>query len=313
MRDPGRGTAEREVALAAFGVSIETFEPWVLDRLAALLEEIPIHTGQILWSRGKPVDHLYFMQRGRVQARRDASAPWTFEGRWFLGGFEGHGDRRAERDLVALEDFAAFQIPRRSWVDLLEDSFALTWRTLVAAAGAVAELEERIPILDGPAIRRSSPVRDAPLTILDRIAFLTRLPIATGVGVQALADLAAGAEEVTLGPGEALFQAGAARDRFFVVVDGSVAAHRRDPEARRLYARGEIVTGPAALSDRARHWTAEARTPTRLLAIPLEAWFDLMEEHFELAGATMGTLAVERERILTRLASEKGPAGLVLI
>lgn len=312
MLDSPPNRTEREIALAVFGVSIETFDSWVLDRLAALLDEQPVRAGQVLWSRGEAVEHIFFMPKGRVRATRKGAAPWTFAGRWFLGGFEGYGNRTAERDLVALEDFAVLNIRRQGWLDLLEDSFEMTHRTVVGAAAAVAALDLRVPTTDPLTILSAPPVQAQPMTILDRITFLSGLPMATAVGVQAMADVADIADEVVLAPGDTLFAEGVAPERFFFVVDGSIAAARRNPEVHRQYGRSELVAGPAALSDHARQWAARAGTTARLLAIPHEAWFDLMEEHFQLAEWMMATLAIERERIISRLAADAGPQGVVL-
>src|SRR5258708_21839496 len=313
MLDSQRSRTEREIALAVFGVSVENFDSWVLDRLAALLDEQPIRAGQVLWSRGKPVDQIFFMPRGRVQARREDGAPWTFAGRWFLGGFEGYGKRTAERDLIALEDLAVFRIRRQGWLDLLEESFEMTYRTVVGAAAAVTALDQRIPTTDPAPGLPMPPAHAQPMTILDRIAFLSGLPMASAVGVQALADVADIADEVALASGDTLFEEGIAPERFYVVIDGRIAATRRNPDVHRQYRRGEIVAGPAALSDdHARHWAARAGTSARLLAIPHEAWFDLMEEHFQLAEWMMATLAITRERIISRLAADAGPQGVVL-
>jgi CRP-like cAMP-binding protein len=61
-----------------------------------------------------------------------------------------------------------------------------------------------------------------------------------------------------------------------------------------------------------RAWDAWAREPTRLLKVPVEVWFDLFEEHFDLVISTRVVLARERDAILEQLAAEAGPAGLVL-
>src|SRR3954469_5274270 len=137
----------REVSLAAFNVSSETFDPWVLDRFMEVLDESHLRAGQVLWSAGELVESLYFMREGRVWATREGTPPWTFQGRWLLGGFEGHLDRPARRSMVALTEFYALKIRRRAWLDLLEDSFELARRAVTASATAVARLQERLPVI----------------------------------------------------------------------------------------------------------------------------------------------------------------------
>jgi CRP-like cAMP-binding protein len=307
----------REVALAALGAPLERFDPWVVDRLTELLEETYVRSGQVLWAQGAVVESLYFMLEGQVRSHREGSVPWTFEGRWFLGSFEGHLDRPATRTLEAVTDFSALRIPRRAWLDLLEDSFELTQMAIQSAAGAVAGLDARLPSLARPPELAAPTLTgqrgpERPLGVVERIAFLAERQMARGAGVQALADLATASKEVRLGPGETLFNAEAPHPEFFLVVDGVVEARRTKPDLVRTYVRGELVTGAAALSDHGRHWGARARGPARVLAIPLEAWFDLIEEHFDLAHSTLSVIAFHRERILEQLATAAGPDGLVL-
>ena len=303
----------RELAVAAFGVSPDKYGPWVLDRFTDIVEEEQVRAGQVLWPAGEVVETLYFMHDGRVQATRRGAPPWTMQGHWFLGAFEGHLDRPATRSLVALSDFSALKFRRAAWLDLLEDSFELTCLAVTAAATAVARLDERVPMVERPAPPRAIlRAGDGPLTMVERIAFFTEIGVSLDVGVQALADLANVSKDLSVKPGASVFESGGASDHFFLVVDGEVEATRKDPDVRRRHAPGEAVTGAAALSERRVHWAARAVGPARLLAVPIEAWFDLMEEHFELASSTLGVFARDRERILEQLAAEAGPEGIVL-
>jgi CRP-like cAMP-binding protein len=305
------------MVLAAFGVTVDRFDPWVLDRLTDLLDEQYVRAGDVLWSAGEPLPWLYFMREGRVRATREGAPPWTFEGRWLLGSFEGHRDRPASRTLTALTDFYAFRVPRSAWFDLLEDSFDVTRRAVNGAATAVARLDQRLtapasvpPSASPGAGGTAGPGRS--MTTIERLGFLTELGVGRGAGVQVLAELAALSEERVLREGEELFRSEADRDRFFVVVEGQVEATRRHPDLVRRYGRTQVVTGAAALSDDRREWSAHARTPARVLGIPLEGWFDQMEVHFDLALSTLAVMAELRERILEQLAAEAGPEGLVL-
>ncbi len=314
----------REMAIAAFGVSPDRFDPWVLDRFTDIVEEEHVRAGHVLWPAGHVVETLYFMHDGRVQATRRGAPPWTLQGHWFLGAFEGHLDRPASRSLVASSDFYALKFRRAAWLDLLQDSFDLTRLAVTAAATAVARLDERIPMVerpppprailrapDGLVSGRSSPA-DGPLTMVERIAFFTEIGMSLDVGVQALADLANVSKDLSVKPGASVFDSGEANDHFFLVVDGEIEATRRDPDVRRRYTPGEAVTGAAALSERRTHWAARAVGSARLLAVPIEGWFDLIEEHFELANSTLAVFATERERILDQLAAKAGPDGIVL-
>jgi CRP-like cAMP-binding protein len=311
----GLGRIGRELFLAAFGASSDLYEDWVVDRLTQILEERPLRSGDTLWLAGAPVEHCYFMRDGRVQLTHPGAPPWTFEGRWILGSFEPRG-APATRTATAVRDFDALRMPRRAWYRLLADSFTLTHRSIVGAAATVAQLEERLLVAPAAA----SPTEaappcgyvDAPLGVLGRLAALAELDGARNVGVQALADLAAASEERALKAGDPLFATGDAHPFLFVVAAGSVEASRREPGIVRRYGPSDLVGGPAALCERIHSWEARATTATRVVAVPVEAWLDMVEEHAELADSVMSVLAGLRARFLDRLAESAGPEGLVL-
>ena len=75
------------------------------------------------------------------------------------------------------------------------------------------------------------------------------------------------------------------------------------------YEPGDIVCGAASFGG-ALDWQAKAEGPTRTLSFPLEAWFELMDEHFDLVRAAMGALALRREALLDHLAAQTN--GIVL-
>jgi hypothetical protein len=313
MSTIGSKPIERELLLTAFAVQTSILEGWVIDRLTAITEERFVRAGDALWSAGKPVEWAYFMPDGRAQMTRPGAPPWTFEGKWFLGAFEGRRGDVARRDATALTDFHALRLRPRSWFALLEDSFDLTRASLTAAADAVAGLEERVPDFALPRAELQTFARpDALADSLGRLALLTQLPMARGAGVQALSDLAAASKEISLARGDTLARVGEARDDFFLLASGSVDARRADPEVTTRYHAGDVVGGAAAFTARARDWGVRASTPTRAIAVPLEAWFDLMEDHFELAHSFLGVLQGWRESALDWLAEAAGPQGVVL-
>ena len=119
--------------------------------------------------------------------------------------------------------------------------------------------------------------------------------------------------EVTLTPGESLLRKDVEPEHLFLVIDGEIETTRHSPEVVRRHRSGEVVAGAAALGHRALGWEAHAVTPARVLAIPIEAWFDMMEEHFDLVRSTLGALGTRRELLLDHLANDAGgPDGIVL-
>ena len=305
---------ERELLLAAFSLQTMTLDGWVLDRLASITEERFVRAGDVLWSAGEPVETLYFMREGRVRVSRSSAPPWTFEGRWFLGMFDGRRGVIARRDAIALTDFHALSLSPRAWYALLEDSFELTRGLTAAASASVASLDERVPsgVVTLPRLGPLHGRSEHSLGVVGRLAVLTQLEMARGAGVQALADLAAASNEFAVEEGEPLFRAGDYREHFHLVASGTIDARRASPEAARRYRAGEIVSGAAAFTERAREWEARAVSRARVIAVPIEAWFDLMEDHFDLAQSFLSVLDAWRERALDWLAEAAGAPGLIL-
>jgi CRP-like cAMP-binding protein len=66
-------------------------------------------------------------------------------------------------------------------------------------------------------------------------------------GVQTLANLAAGAQEVSFPAGAEVLARGAERDRLFIVADGLVEAAREGPAVSGRFGPGALVAGGAAL------------------------------------------------------------------
>ena len=297
----------RELFLAAFGMDQQTADLWVIDRLTSLLDEEDVQAGQALCTAGEPLQFVYFMQNGSVEMTRAGAPPWTFQGRWVLGGFETHLARPLPRNATALTDFRAMKIRPSAWLDLLEDSSLLARANLRFAAAAVARLEERVfgalPA-NGPAAipRRSS-------SVIERLAFLAELEMLRGAGVQPLAELAVSSQQVLANRGQLLLESGVAHQHILAVAEGEVSAKHSNSEAVCRYGAGDIVCGAAALEGTAA-WEVRAVTDTRAVSFPIEVWFELMDEHFDLVRAAVGALGLRREALLERLAGQSD--GLVL-
>jgi CRP-like cAMP-binding protein len=310
MLDARRILIGRELFLAGLGMPLDILDSWAIDRLTGLLEGQHVHAGDRLFAAGESAEFLHFMRDGKVQMTREGAAPWTFVGRWLIGGFEVFTDRPRDRDAVALVDFSALRVPTTAWIELLEDSFALARGAVLKTADAVARLENRVSV-DFPRAPPNPPrVGSGPLSLVERLALLVNARLLRGGGVQALADMAAASEEASYRAGEAVLERGTERTRLHLVVEGQIGASRTDPEAARGYGRGDIVCGVASFGVQALAWEARAKTPARILSFPIELWFDLMEEHFDLVRAALVAIAARRVVLLEYLAEQNG--GLVL-
>jgi CRP-like cAMP-binding protein len=297
----------REIFLAAFGLPLDGIDSWVIDRITSILDECYFRAGQKLFSAGEPLDSVYFMQDGQVLFTRDGGPSWTLKGRWVLGGFEVLGDRPVAHTATALEDVYGMRVSAVAWVEMLEDSSQLARSAVVNASRAVTLLEERVPTWQRMPPDATLLVSIAPsraMTLVERLALLLDVHVLRFAGVQALADLAAVSEEVFFAAGEIVVERGVEHERMIRIVDGEALAEREGPTVVRHQGPGDLVCGTAILGRSAGAWQARAVTPTRGISFPIEALFDLMEEHFDLVRSILSALGARREQLLERMATE---------
>lgn len=97
-------------------------------------------------------------------------------------------------------------------------------------------------------------------------------------------------EEEECAPGESIYAEGEPADHFYVLRQGRLEFTRSDRPV-------EVVEAPQAfglidsLVERPRNTTAIAASPVQLLRIRSDAWFELLEDSFELARTSVVALA----------------------
>jgi CRP-like cAMP-binding protein len=305
MDDPGLLRIGRELFMAALGLPIDEVEPWVVDRLTTLLEERPMTAGEVLYRGGEPAEAFYLMLDGEVRITAETRPSWILRGRWAVGVLEAVLETPRTHTATALRDFRAMRVPAGPWAELLEDSFQIARAAVLNAGRAIAHLEERVPELP----RRASPswpelggAPRAPLSLVERLALLVDVRMFGGAGVQSLVDLAATVQESTYEGGAIVLPRGGDRLDLLLVVEGELSAARHEPDVVRHYGPGDIALGAASFGSSAPAWEARAAVPTRILSFPVEFWFDLMAEHFDLVRSTLAALSARRDTLIDYLA-----------
>jgi CRP-like cAMP-binding protein len=294
---------QRELFLAVFGANVGAAESWVTDRLTSLLQEQIARADEKIFSAGDPPEYFYFLRNGRVELVHPGSMPWTYDGPTVFGMSDALLERPRVRTAVARTDIQAMRVQSEAWIELLEDSFPLAHTAIAFAVRATAELEEKL-WARGEAVPNPEPepyVRGEQLDLVERLAVLTGAPLLRGAGVQILGDLAGQSEVESFAPGDTLIERGRPPARVLLLLDGEVVATREAPAVSWRGGPGQVVCGTAAFGDSIAAWEARARSPGRALTFRVEDWMDLMEEHFEMVRATLGTLSLEREELLERL------------
>jgi len=300
MLDSRQRRLSRELFLADVIGNLGTLEPWVTDRLIAILEEEEAAAGESLFATGDPADHVYFVKQGTVELVRYGRTIEVVEGPRTLGMSDVLIERPRRFSARPRTPVEILKIRTEAWIDLLEDSFPLARSAVLGLARAVASLETRL-WADGR-FPLSVPLPAAepagnPLDLVERLALLMETPLLRRAGVQPLSDLASACEEVSFTADDLLFERGVPRERIFVLVEGRVEASRENPRASWRGGPGQVVCGTTSFADTDSEWQARAASQGRALAFGVDDWFDVMEENFEMVRTTLAELALQRERL----------------
>lgn len=293
----------RELLLSSFlddGSGLD--EPWVLDRIAASIEELPSVDGEVLYRAGETAEHLFFMTEGRIRLRKEGEVDWIYEGRWAIGTTDLLARRRRARTATVEGAARIFRIPGQHWIDLMDDSLGITSDAVIGSARAVVDLRTRLAPTGGFDSETSAAAPCDTSSLVGKAVLLSGLPVLHDASVQALTDLAGAVQEHELEAGQPLFTTGSPTDRVFVVVSGEIEVWRDDPRVEGVFGPGQIPGGAVCLVGDTSPWSGVARVRSRLISFSLDEWFDEAEEHPDLARVAMAALALERERLVEKLA-----------
>ncbi len=269
-----------------------------LVRFAELLQPVSAAAGTTLFEAGSAADRIYFVVRGKLALVADGEAPWLFGPRAVIGIIDAMIGRPRARSGEVLESSDLFQLKATDWFDLLEDDasvargaiknfasqFHSRWRTVFngSQAGAVIESIRSVP---------------ATLSTYDKILALRDAAFLKSAGMQAIASLAGVAEEERREGGVALFGLGEASGDLRVIVSGKIEV-RSAPDFRLVQGAGDLVGGPAAVSGSLRSYSALSLTPSVVLRIHEQDYYDQIEEHGRLTRGTLAYLVTQLERVL---------------
>ena len=121
----------------------------------------------------------------------------------------------------------------------------------------------------------------------DRIEQLARVDLFSGLKPQGLELIAKVATEETHAAGTKIFQHGDAGDKLYLILDGKVRISREVPgmgeEALAVLGPGQVFGEMALLDESARSADARVHERCRLLALPKDAFEDLLFLHKDLA------------------------------
>lgn len=285
--------------------------------LAELLRDVAFDAGEVIYREGDAADEMYFVRRGKVGLSR-GGVVHEFGPGSVIGILDVEQDKPRARTATALTDVELLSLTSEERLELLEDSFEHT-RSLIRMTATRLDEGGRYGGAEVDLAITLAPKPEA-LLLIERVFTLRDTPAFRKASIQALVSLAPSADEVRLAPGELLFERGEARGVLFVVVAGclelessSLSGGVPDSEslrpagARHRYGSASLLGGGPSFSDALARQSARALTPAVVLRMREEDFYDVMEDHFDLARSVLGFLASENERRLDE--AERGPDG----
>jgi CRP-like cAMP-binding protein len=275
--------------------------------LAELLRDVAFDAGEVIYREGDAADEIYFVRRGKVGLSR-GGVVHEFGPGSVIGILDVEQDKPRARTATALTDVELLSLSSEERLELLEDSFEHT-RSLIRMTATRLDESSRY---GGAEIELASTLAPKPeaLLLIERVFTLRDTPAFRKASIQALVSLAPSADEVRLAAEELLFERGEARGVLFVVVAGCLELDGSSPSAeggRHRYGAASLLGGGPSFAEALARQSARAVTPAVVLRVREEDFYDVMEDHFDLARSVLSFLASETERRLDE--AERGPNG----
>jgi CRP-like cAMP-binding protein len=247
------------------------------DQIAAILDrtrECAFMPGAPLFRKGESPETIYFLLEGRAHLEEGAHA-------FDLGPHDAVGllpaIARQSHTASCRAETAVHTLALRvdAFLEVLEDFFDLTCALLAHLSARLIEadpleLGARVFEVEGP------PFLDdvRPIELIDKIVFMKSVRLLAGASAEELSCIGRDADAVAFDSGEEVFRAGDHADAFYLTLQGRLAQHgpRTSVGAIDVLGQGRYAQSVIAVE------------PSYCLRVPAEQFFDLLEDHFDLAS-----------------------------
>ena len=128
------------------------------------------------------------------------------------------------------------------------------------------------------------------LSTLEKVIFLKSVNLFKETADEILTQLAMLLEEVNIPAGDTIFEKGAPGECMYIIVSGQVEVYDGDHLLNGL-SDGDVFGEMALLDSRARLASITATTDTHLLRLDQEPFYELMEDHIEVARGVIFVLS----------------------
>lgn len=274
---PGFGDADLgELAIIAENVVEHTFEPGGLVMSAA--RQVP-KPGMLRGSSS--AIHLV------IEGRLETASGVQWGPHEVCGAIEAMSHRRPREDVRAADRTRTLRLGAADFREILEDNFGLltTVRRMLAHA-----LLEVMPLpVEPPGMIIAEVTSDLPLGMVERLMVLRkRMPFAKG-RIEALAALAQAAEEVSIPAKTQVGTAGEIPQATLILLAGDVTI--QCGAASVVVGAGHAIGALEVLAEAPFRTNVTTLTRVRALRCPVGAYFNILEDHTDLALAVVEALA----------------------
>lgn len=255
---------------------------------ALALRERWFRRGALLAREDELPRAVHFVVDGAVTARKDGLELLRVEPPFGVGFLSVLSEQPLE--LRAEEDTLTLQLRAEDLLTFLEDHFLFLRNAFRLTGKSIAELQEELELLG--VMDRAAPAPGVlpadPLDLVQRLEVLTQGGPFGEAALDAVVELARGADEVRLAPGDVLWREGDAATFGMHLVGGEIRCVGRDGKLDFGLGAGDVIGHLDAFAETPRRYDAVAETAVVGLRTDTERFFDVLEDNFGLARSFLG-------------------------
>lgn len=280
-----------------------------VDLLARRMEEFSLRKGAYLYRLGGAADHIYFVLSGWIK-QGEAGATEFREGS-VLGVLDALQERPHRADALAMTESRVLQLSVDDWLDFVEDNFDLLREMmfergsqLPLSAGARGDVNAGLVFAGVDQLSGESTARGG--TFVTGLLAFHSCALLRKASIQAVAQLVRGAEVVVLD--QEPRELGTYGRGLWVVSHGQVTVEARRGEEQLLQrvGPGGLLGTLAFLGTPPETFLVHAEGQAYLHFVDEEVYFDVMEDHFDLARSSMAYVASLSEELNLSASPPKG-------
>ncbi len=281
-------------------------DPSDLATMAEVSELNWFARGDEMIAPGRPVTHIHMLLEGAVDILKDGEVARRLEARGAVGGLAALAGSEQGQHVVAAEPTLSLMLAVEDMFDVFEDNFRLASAVLKAMTREM--LNTRRSLQGGPGYNPPEPgppASEVPeLGLVEKMMWTHRaLPFGKDF-IEAIAELSSAAQEVRVKSGTVLWKASDPSDDYFGIVSGVLAGVTNEGQAFRFGSKS-MVGILDALSSSPRWYTATAETDLVMIRFEPRVYFEILEDHTDMALEAMRFVATALLQMLDQVAQRK--------